>query len=118
MASEELEGANVTRGIVPVRFEPDRIDQKLGYYQFLSKPVQDQIRSGTYGAALMQINIRDLRQIKFVVPPLDQQEELVERIESVARDFDTLVENYTRKVSDMDDLRQSLLQKAFAGELT
>lgn len=66
----------------------------------------------------MQINIRDLRQITFAVPPLDQQQALVDRVESVANDFDTLVENYARKVSEMDDLRQSLLQKAFAGELT
>ncbi|PVH30322.1 restriction endonuclease subunit S [Pararhodobacter oceanensis] len=118
MASEELKGANVTRGIVPVRFEPGRMDQKLGYYQFRSKPVQDQIRAGTYGAALMQINIRDVRQITFVVPPLDQQAAMVERIESIANDFDTLVKDYSRKLQSLDDLRQSLLQKAFGGELT
>lgn len=118
MASEELDGANVTRGIVPVRFAPEKMDQRLGYYQFLSKPVQDQIKAGTYGAALMKINIRDLRKLTFFVPPVAQQEVLLERIESVANDFDTLIEDYTRKVLDSDDLRQSLLQKAFAGELT
>lgn len=118
MASAALKDANVTRGIVPVRFDPQRVDQRLGYYQFLSKPVQDQIRAGTYGAALMQINIRDLRQIAFVVPPLNQQGPLIQRIESVANDFDTLADSYARKVSEIDNLRQSLLQKAFAGELT
>ncbi|MEQ8691542.1 MAG: restriction endonuclease subunit S, partial [Pseudomonadales bacterium] len=118
MVSDELEGANVTRGIVPVRFAAARIEQKLGYYQFLSRPVQDQIRSRTYGAALMQINIRDVRQLKFAVPPMDQQALLVERIESVAADFDSLVGSYTQKAVEINDLRQSLLQKAFAGELT
>lgn len=118
MASAALKDANVTRGIVPVRFDPQRVDQRLGYYQFLSKPVQDQIRAGTYGAALMQINIRDLRQIAFVVPPLNQQGPLIQRIESVANDFDTLADSYARKVSEIDNLRQSLLQKAFAGEST
>jgi hypothetical protein len=29
-----------------------------------------------------------------------------------------LVRNYKRQVDDISDLRQSLLQKAFAGELT
>ncbi|RVD66570.1 MAG: restriction endonuclease subunit S [Mesorhizobium sp.] len=118
LASEELAGANVTRGIVPIRFEPSVVNQQFGYYQFLSKPVQDQIRAGTYGAALMQINIRDLRQMVFVVPPVAQQDDLVQRLSSVSDDFDRLVENYEHKVSEIDDLRKSLLQKAFAGELT
>ena len=118
MASEELDGANVTRGIVPVRFEPKKMDQRLGYYQFLSRPVQEQIKAGTYGAALMQINIRDLRKLAFIIPPMSEQEALLERLDSVANDFDTLIEDYSRKISDTADLRQSLLQKAFAGELT
>lgn len=118
MASADLEGANVTRGIVPVRFQADLVDQRLGYFQFLSKPVQDQIRAKTYGAALMQINIRDLREITFVVPPPDQQKEMVKRLESVANDFDLLVLNYEEKISEIGNLRKSILQKAFAGELT
>ena len=118
MASEELYGANVTRGIVPVRFDSGIIDQRLGYYQFLSGLVQDQIRAKTYGAALMQINICDVRKLTFYIPPLSQQESLLERLESVANDFDALIEDYSRKVSDLDDLRQALLQKAFVGELT
>lgn len=118
MASPDLEGANVTRGIVPVRFQKEMVDQRLGYFQFLSKPIQDQIRAKTYGAALMQINIGDLREITFVVPPPDQQKDLVERLESVANDFGLLVLNYEKKISEFDNLRQSVLQKAFAGELT
>ena len=118
LAAKELEGANVTRGIVPIRFDPSKIEQRLGYYQFLSKPVQDQIRAGTYGAALMQINIRDLRQLSFSVPPVDQQSGIIVKLDSVADDFDLLVEGCEAKLQDIDDLRQSLLQKAFAGELT
>lgn len=118
MASSELAGANVTRGIVPIRFNSAVVDQRFGYFQFLSKYVQDQIRAGTYGAALMQINIRDLRQLSFIVSPMDQQIALVERLESVSGDFDQLLVGYERKVSEIRNLRQSLLQKAFAGELT
>ena len=118
MASEELAGANVTRGIVPVRFAPSQMNQQLGYYQFLSKPIQDQIKAGTYGAALMQINIRDLRLMSFVAPPLDQQSALVAQLDSMAGDFDRLIENYSDKVAEIEALRKSVLQKAFAGELT
>lgn len=118
MASEELAGANVTRGIVPIRFNPKLLKQRLGYFQFLSGPVQSQIRAGTYGAALMQINIRDLRLIKMLVPPLDQQDTVLERLENLSEQIDRTVLHYQLKLQQIIDLRQSLMHKAFAGELT
>lgn len=118
MASEELAGANVTRGIVPVRFNPKLLKQRLGYFQFLSGPVQSQIRAGTYGAALMQINIRDLRLIKMLVPPLDQQDTVLDRLENLSEQIDRTVLHYQLKLQQIIELRQSLLHKAFAGELT
>lgn len=118
MASDELAGANVTRGIVPIRFDPAVVEQRFGYFQFLAKYIQDQIRARTYGAALMQINIRDLRQLSFIVSPMDQQIALVERLESVSADFNRLLQGYEQKLSEIDGLRQSLLHEAFMGELT
>lgn len=118
MASEELAGANVTRGIVPIRFNPKILKQRLGYFQFLSGPVQSQIRAGTYGAALMQINIRDLRLIKMLVPPLDQQDTVLERLEDFSEQIDRTVLHYQLKLQKIIELRQSLMHKAFAGELT
>jgi type I restriction enzyme, S subunit len=70
VASEELAGANVTRGIVPVRFDVSHITPAFGYYVLVSGPFQKQIREKTYGAALMQINIRDLRNATLAFPPL------------------------------------------------
>jgi len=68
VASTELSGANVTRGIVPIRFDRNLLTQDFGYYVMTSGEIQEQIREKTYGAALMQINIRDLRQVTLFVP--------------------------------------------------
>jgi type I restriction enzyme S subunit len=76
IACKSLAGANVTRGIVPVRFDPEIISEKFGYYQFISPLVLSQIKAATYGAALMQINIRDFRKIKISTPPLAEQNAL------------------------------------------
>ncbi len=118
IASSELAGGNVTRGIVPVRFSPSFVSQKLGYYLFLSKYVQDQIRSATYGTALMQINIRDLRRLSFILPPLDAQPGLLRELESVSRNVQCLKQLYEQKLTVLAELKQSILQKAFSGELT
>ncbi len=55
VAEPALAGANVTRGIVPIRFDPQTITQAFGYYLLRSPPVQAQIRAKTYGTALLQI---------------------------------------------------------------
>ncbi|EKE26969.1 MAG: hypothetical protein ACD_4C00101G0006 [uncultured bacterium (gcode 4)] len=44
IASDELKGANVTRGIVPIRFNEEIIDFKFAYYYFISSFIQKQIQ--------------------------------------------------------------------------
>jgi type I restriction enzyme S subunit len=118
IASPELAGGNVTRGIVPIRFEDDKVLREFAYFQFRSRYVRDQIAAKTYGAALMQINIKDLRQLNFIVPPISQQRGAVERAENLYERSHKLRNSYAQKLADLANLRQSLLQKAFSGQLT
>lgn len=117
IAANSLAGANVTRGIVPIRFNPEIIDHRFGYYQFSSPLIKKQIAQATYGAALMQINIKDLRQLKVSVPPLSEQDDIVKTLDAVKPDLSRAVEIYTRKLEHLDELKKSLLQKAFTGYL-
>ena len=118
LAAEELRGGNVTRGIVPVRFDPSKIDIRFAYYQFLSKYVQNQIAEKTYGAALMQINIGDLRKLNIFEPSLEEQYSEVGKLEAIEREHDHLCRTYQKRLVDLAELRQSIFQRAFAGELT
>jgi type I restriction enzyme S subunit len=117
MADPALAGANVTRGIVPIRFDPRAISQRLGYYLLRSEPVQTQIRAKTYGTALMQINISDLRRIVVALPPLQDQAALVERLDAIQEAADQLADVYESKLVALDELKQSLLHQAFSGQL-
>lgn len=117
IATPELAGGNVTRGIVPIRFNPEILSQELGYFLLLSASAQKQIKAATYGAALMQINIRDLKQVKLLVPPLHQQSALADRLDAAQADIEQLQENYSAKLDALNSLKQSLLHRAFTGEL-
>ena len=117
MATAELAGANVTRGIVPIRFLADQVDLDFAYFQMRSPFARKQIADKTYGAALMQINIKDLRALNFVVPSLAVQRETIKRVEQLLEQSEALMDGYRTSIEDLDDLRQSILQKAFAGEL-
>jgi len=116
-ASSELSGANVTRGIVPIRFREDVLHQDLGYFVLLSQGVQQQIRAATYGAALMQINIRDVRKIRVSVPPVHRQSDLLGQLDGIASDADRLEANYVRQLELLSELKSSILYKAFSGQL-
>lgn len=118
MASPELAGANVTRGIVPVRFDPVKVDLEFAYFQMRSPFMRKQIATKTYGAALMQINIRDVRELEFVCPSLDIQQKAKTEVRQLHDRTERLIGDYQAKLDDLASLRQSLLQRAFVGELT
>ena len=55
---------------------------------------------------------------KITLPPLEEQKRIVFRLDKVSMEYNSLQVHYRTKLQDISDLRQSLLQKAFAGELT
>ena len=117
IATPELKDSNVTRGIVPIRFNSKLINQDFGYYLLISNYVQKQIRSKTYGAALMQINIGDLRKILTPFPTLNEQQSIVNQLDALRMETQKLEAIYRKKIADLEELKKSLLQKAFSGEL-
>lgn len=117
IASPELVGANVTRGIVPIRFDHSLILPEFAFHLINSEPVQSQIRAKTYGAALMQINIRDLRVITLSIPPLQEQKRLAANLDDLRAETQRLAAIYEQKLAALEALKKSLLHQAFSGEL-
>lgn len=117
IASSELVGANVTRGIVPIRFNRSLLLSEFGFYLISSALVQSQIHAKTYGAALMQINIRDLRNVLLAFPALNDQERLAATLDELSEETQRLESLYQRKLAALDELKKSLLHQAFSGQL-
>ena len=112
LASEELQGCNVTRGIVPLLFD-NHVDKLFVYYQLLSPRLQKEIQRKTTGAALKQINIKDLRAIHLLYPPLSQQQTIVATLDSLKSKVDRLQENFDKISQECDSLKQALLRQVF-----
>jgi len=117
IASTELAGANVTRGIVPIFFEATVVAQDFGYYLMCSGFVQTQIQEKTYGTALQQINIGDLRKLKLAIPPLAEQAALTARFDELGKETQRLEVIFQQKLTALDELKKSLLHRAFNGDL-
>ena len=81
---------------------------------------QSQIQSylSTQGSATMPaLTFKQLKVVKVSVPPLPTQQAIVEKLDALSEETKALEAIYERKQSALAELKQSLLQKAFAGEL-
>jgi type I restriction enzyme S subunit len=116
IASAELVGANVTRGIVPIRFKPI-IKPAFGYYLMTSPVVQGQIREKTYGTALMQINIGDLRKVRLAFPSPKEQGRISKELDALDADTKKLEATYQQKLTELEGLKKAVLGAAFRGSL-
>ena len=112
IASKELEGCNVTRGLVPIWFS-EGYNSLFAFFLLKSIGVQKEIQKYTYGATLQQINLGDLRKIKLIQPPLETQNKFA----SIAQSVTYLKEFYKDSLQELENLYGSLSLQAFKGEL-
>ena len=97
LASEELKGCNVTRGIVPISFD-NNVTKMFVYYQLKSFRLQRVIGDKTNGTALRQINIKDLRLLSLLLPSLQEQR----RIVSILDTFEASIQNLEAQLSQRE----------------
>ncbi|GAB4369613.1 MAG: hypothetical protein Kow00121_09660 [Elainellaceae cyanobacterium] len=85
------------------------------------------LRSSTYrsklealstGATMKNLNNQSLSNLVIAVPPLDEQNQIINKIDDLRIETQRLEAIYQRKLSALNELKQSILQKAFTGELT
>lgn len=72
LATDELKGCNVTRGITPLSFN-EKADRVFMLCTFLSDGIQEFISDNTIGSALRGINMAVIREMKIPTPPVHVQ---------------------------------------------
>lgn len=79
---------------------------------------QEAMIAGAGGATIKHLYITRVPKIILEIPEVRQQKRLLETLEAMRSRCRNIEDTTARKLQDLDDLRQSLLRKAFAGELT
>ena len=70
------------------------------------------------GLTVPKLNQGKLRGIKIPIAPLNQQQIIVDRLDSLSRDVALIGENYRCQIVSLIELKQSILKEAFEGKLT
>lgn len=97
---------------------PDKTKTQSKYVEYLLQFFQKRLKALGEGAAQDNINLKTFETEFFPFPTLATQCSAVSALDAISEKRRSLERNYYTKLQDLDDLRQSLLQKAFAGELT
>ena len=108
MATPELQGCNVTRGIAPIECGPT-CDKWFVFYQILNPAIQHHIAEYTRGIALKQINMKDVRDIPLCLPPLPLQHLFAQRIEQIEHQKSEV----QKAITDLETLLASRMQYWF-----
>jgi type I restriction enzyme, S subunit len=96
----------------------DDINKDFFYYLLASNLVQDQFKLLAAGAIVKNISGDLVKKAVLPIPPISQQQTIVEVIEKLAIETQRLEAIYRQKLITLNELKQSILHKAFTGELT
>ena len=100
-----------------IRFRP-LIETKFFAY-FLQSPFYwSEIHEKSLGNTLANVNATRINQIKFLLPPLNEQKRIVSKIEELFSKIDSTKQSLEQTKLQLEQYRSSLLRSAFEGKLT
>jgi restriction endonuclease S subunit len=105
--------ACIGRGLAAIR-PSSKTDTDFIYYYLES--IQSEI-AGTEGAVFASINKAQIAGLRCPVPSLEEQKQIVARLDSMRAKISEMVAAFDAKLLATKNLRQSILESAFAGEL-
>lgn len=98
---------------------PEVVDDEFLYLYYYSHFYQDFCIKAGYGrSAQAGFNKSDLNELLFPLPPLAEQQRIVDRIESLFAKLDEAKEKAQAVVDSFETRKAAILHKAFTGELT
>ncbi|MCB1380349.1 MAG: restriction endonuclease subunit S [Alphaproteobacteria bacterium] len=104
--------------VYPLTPKPARLDRDFLFHLLLGNNFTEYAISGSDRAGMPKVNRNHMFAYRFELPPLEAQRRIASVIDEAHTSCSSLAELAKKKLHDLDDLRQSLLHKAFAGELT
>ncbi|HEF7973226.1 TPA: restriction endonuclease subunit S [Campylobacter jejuni] len=90
------------------------LEKFLFYFLFF---IRDKIIKDSFGGAQPNISQTYIKNLQIPLPPLKEQEQIAKHLDFVFEKAKALKELYTKELKDYEELKQSLLDKAFKGEL-
>jgi type I restriction enzyme S subunit len=96
----------------------NNIEYYFLFYLMNSKKFINHLFEAQTGIGVPHISGKQITDFKFFRPPIHEQQFIVRRLDALRTETQKLEAVYKQKLADMEELKKSLLEKAFRGELT
>jgi len=101
------------RGVVPVNSEKLSVMFLFWWLKSISQTIIDNGR----GATVHGVTLPFIKGLKIPSPSIVQQKAIVKKLDALSTETKKLEKIYEQKLADLEELKKSVLRKAFAGEL-
>ena len=82
-----------------------------------AKSTIDKMMGDAKGTTQKFVGLGYLRGFKILMPPIKEQQNIVQKLDALSTETKKLEAIYQQKIYDLEELKKSVLQKAFSGEL-
>jgi type I restriction enzyme S subunit len=103
--------------IYPLSPKSGVLDRNYLFHMLLSPQFTDYANAGSARAGMPKVNRGHLFSYRCFFPPIEQQIEFAASLDALHEETQCLESLYQRKIAALDELKQSLLQQAFSGQL-
>ena len=120
VAPEATLPARVNQHVSIIRAVPEQLRSQFLCLFLTSDPVKRLLLqiSSEGGATRQAITKKQIEALEVAYPVLSEQDRIIGRLSDLQRQSIEVLNSYQAKIEAINELRQSLLAKAFAGELT
>jgi len=94
------------------------MDGKFFVTLFSSKQFRARLENNAVGTTMSSLNHTILNDLPILVPPIAEQRSIIAKSDEMLHEVERLESIYQQKLVALDELKKSLLHKAFSGELT
>jgi restriction endonuclease S subunit len=113
----ELEGlANINQAVALIRLH-EFVEKRYLLNVLNSPSLVDHMHVEKVDVARANLSLKDVAHFPIPLPNLAEQQEIVRRVEALFETADALEARYQKAKAHVDKLKQSILAKAFRGEL-
>ena len=101
--------------VIGVVVSPKEAD--AGFVQYVLESYRERLQALGKGSAQDNINMGTFENQRFPFPPVGQQREVAARLDRLRGEAGQLASIYQQKLAALEELRKSLLNQAFSGQL-
>ncbi len=109
--------ANINQAVCLLRCNPELINNRFLMNLLNSPFLKAILHDNEVNTARANLSLGFFNQLEIPYPTIEEQQVIVRQLDALRAETQKLEAVYQKKIADLEELKKSILQKAFAGEL-